>query len=159
MTRSIITITRSPLAAVVLPGLVTADGYAEIALSNLTPGDDWRLPIPVEGLLPSLLDTARMHVRVTAESDTVVIELSTANGRILLESGFVTLIVEKAATGAIRPGAYVWDLELTIADNAQTIMGGTLTVRRDITRGPSAPSGSSGLDFSQPSNSQYLTIT
>jgi hypothetical protein len=70
-----------------------------------------------------------------AESTVVTLGFSTAAGTIELNAGEIVLKAASAATAAIAPGNYVWDLELTRAGEVDTIFTRcTLSVTRDITR-------------------------
>ena len=110
------------------------ESFATVNIAQCTPGDDWRVPIPLAGAVWLADDTARMHVRATPESPVVVIDLTTANGRIALNAGEILLTVPAITTATVAPGAYVWDMEITRAGIVETIIGGTLAVRRDVTR-------------------------
>jgi hypothetical protein len=132
--------------------------YSEIAISNLTPGDDWYLPIPVDGFVPAVGDTARCQVRSRPESATVALEMSTANGRIQLSEEQIALGAPSGVTVDIAPGAYVWDLEIVRNGVVSTILGGTMTVRRDITRGPIPSTPGAAFDFTLAANSALITL-
>lgn len=133
--------------------------YRDIAIQNLTPGDDWYLPIPIEGAAWLPGDTARAQVRATPESATVILEFSVANGRIQLGPGVIALGAPSGVTVDVAPGAYVWDLEVTRSGIVNTILGGTMTVRRDITRGaPITPTPNAGFDFTNAANSALISI-
>ena len=112
--------------------------YFNVEISDLTPGDTMRIDIPVSGFVPVAGDMALVHMRATAESPTIVLGFGTAPtnqaGTITLANGVITLFAPNAATLNVPPGAYVWDLELTRAGEIDTIMGGKMTWRRDITR-------------------------
>ena len=58
--------------------------------------------------------TALMHIRSRASSDTLILELSTANGRISLggPNGIIELEISAAITANLEKGSYVYDLEL-----------------------------------------------
>jgi hypothetical protein len=81
--------------------------------------------------------TAKMQVRRSAASDEVLLELSSANGKIAITplQGKVELIFSAATTEAVdwRRGKY--DLELTSADGTVTrLIEGEITVSREVTR-------------------------
>lgn len=81
--------------------------------------------------------TAKMQVRRSVASDEVLLELSSANGKIAITpvQGKVELIFSAATTAAIdwRRGKY--DLELTAADGTVTrLIEGEISVSKEITR-------------------------
>lgn len=61
--------------------------------------------------------TARLVVGYPDDSATVVLECSTANGRIVLDGTPSNIVVTaaKALMATIKPGNYVYDLELSSA--------------------------------------------
>jgi hypothetical protein len=81
--------------------------------------------------------TAKMQVRTSATSDTVVIELSTSNGYIVLggSAGTVTLNVPAANMSMVNAGQYVYDLELISGGGQKTtIVEGNFKVKAQVTR-------------------------
>lgn len=83
--------------------------------------------------------TARMQVRPSVDSDTVILSLTTENGRIELGAtdGSISLYVDDATMITIPEGIYVYDLEL-IAPSADLfvykILQGNFAVRSEVTR-------------------------
>jgi hypothetical protein len=102
--------------------------------SGLTPGDDWRLVIPIEGAAWAVGDAARSHVRVKPEATAITLQFSRAAGTIELNPGEIVLIAPSASTTSIAPGAYVYDIEVTRSGLVDTLVAGSMTVARDITR-------------------------
>jgi hypothetical protein len=81
--------------------------------------------------------TARMQVRSTAASSTIVLELTTANSRITLggTAGTVNLLVAADVTAALTPGLYVYDLELVSGGGEVTrLIEGNFNVKAEVTR-------------------------
>jgi len=81
--------------------------------------------------------SARMQVRPTAESTTVILELTTANGRITVGSTEynVNLLVSAAITDGLTPGLYVYDLEIVSpAGVVDRILEGNFKVKIGVTR-------------------------
>lgn len=82
---------------------------------------------------------ARMQVRSAVDSDTVILELTTENGRIELgdTDGSISLYVADTTMISIPEGIYVYDLEL-IAPSANLfvykILQGNFAVRSEVTR-------------------------
>jgi hypothetical protein len=110
---------------------ITADQGATFS-RTITWTDSARIPINVTNY------TARMQVRTTVESPTVVLELTTANGRISLGGvlGTVTLNVPASVMQNVLADKYVYDLEL-IAPTTQVVnrlVQGNFVVRPEVTR-------------------------
>jgi hypothetical protein len=81
--------------------------------------------------------TARMQVRSTASSTDVILELTTANSRIVLggAAGTVELIVAADVTTRLTPGLYVYDLELVSGGGEVTrLIEGNFNVKAEVTR-------------------------
>jgi hypothetical protein len=82
--------------------------------------------------------TARMQVRSFTSSQTVLVELSTANGRITYgpEVGKVNLLIDAVTTAGLPPARHTYDLEFTtITDGTvQKILSGSFVVRGEVTR-------------------------
>lgn len=81
--------------------------------------------------------TARMQVRREVYSETVLLELTTENGRIAIlpSNGSVLLEVEAEATAELSFNAAVYDLE-TISGSGEVarILQGTVTLSKEVTR-------------------------
>jgi hypothetical protein len=82
--------------------------------------------------------TARMQVRSTMESATVLIELTTgADGRIVLggSAGTITMTIAATDTAALTAGRAVYDLELVSGGGIVTrLIQGVCTISRNVTR-------------------------
>jgi hypothetical protein len=84
--------------------------------------------------------TARMQVRSSVESSSVIVELTTVNGKITLGTttdtkGQVTLLLSATTTAALTPGQYVYDLELVSAGGEVTrLLEGNFVVKAEVTR-------------------------
>ena len=81
---------------------------------------------------------ARMQVREDIDAPTVLLELSTDNGRIALggTAGTVELLVDAVTTAAIAWESGVWDLEIAHPGGDVTRLAeGSISVRREVTRG------------------------
>jgi len=97
-------------------------------LTWLEPNKD---PINVTGY------TARMQVRETADANTVVLELTTANNRITLggTAGTIDLLVSANTTANLTPGLYVYDLEMVSGGGeVSRIVEGNFVVKAEVTR-------------------------
>lgn len=78
--------------------------------------------------------TARMQVRPTVASETVIIELTTENGRITLLNNTVTLDISADDTEALPIGAYKYDLEIQTGTEVIRLVQGSFTVSPEVTR-------------------------
>lgn len=81
--------------------------------------------------------TAKMQIRPTLESSTVLVELSTANRRILMTPllGVVELDLTAAYTAAITWKSGIYDIELTAPDgDIINLVEGSATVSTKVTR-------------------------
>lgn len=80
--------------------------------------------------------TARMHVRKTVKASTTLIELTTANSRIVLTplTGTIDLILTATETATITDSG-VYDVELVSPANVVTrILEGKFILSREVTR-------------------------
>lgn len=81
--------------------------------------------------------TARMQVREFAYSSTILLELSTANGKIEINgpAGQLVLEIPNTETAAFTWRSGVYDLEITSSLNIVTrVMEGNATVSLEVTR-------------------------
>ncbi len=83
--------------------------------------------------------TARMQVRSSVDSDTVILSLTTENGRIELgdTDGSIALYVDDVTMISIPEGIYVYDLELIAPSSSlyvYKILQGNFAVRSEVTR-------------------------
>lgn len=79
--------------------------------------------------------SAQMDVRASKTSAEVLVELSTANGRISLDSaGNITLSISATDTATLIPGQYVYDLELTNGSSVERLIEGAFVVDGEVTR-------------------------
>lgn len=80
--------------------------------------------------------TAAMQLRQNYNSDIADLTLTTANGGITIvgATGTITITATAVQTGALDPGFYVYDLELTSGSNISRLIQGQLTVAEQVTR-------------------------
>lgn len=81
--------------------------------------------------------TARMQIRPTQPSSTIVLELTTENGGITLGglAGTISLFASATATAAITADSGVYDLELASAGGIVTrLLQGSVTFNPEVTR-------------------------
>ena len=74
--------------------------------------------------------TAKMHLRKTSNSTSIVHALTTENGQIILSNdGLITLNIPAPLTGDLAPGSGVFDLFLIpTADTARRFLMGRYTI-------------------------------
>ena len=79
--------------------------------------------------------TARMQVRRETEEGTVLVELTTANGRIALggAAGTITLSLTAATTAGITDDG-VYDLEIVSGANVHKVLKGLFRLDYEVTR-------------------------
>lgn len=98
-------------------------------IKSFTLKDSKRRPINLTGY------TARMQVRPSVASEQVIVELSTANGKIVITPliGLVKLQLTAAETQVLSSGVY--DLELVDASGfVIRLLEGKFTVSPEVTR-------------------------
>lgn len=80
--------------------------------------------------------TARMQVRPSVSSSTVLLELTNANSRITITAaeGKINLSVDATTTSNLTPGNYVYDLETVNGSVVERILQGSFLVRAEVTR-------------------------
>ncbi len=79
--------------------------------------------------------TARMQVRPSVTSSTVLLELTTTNGGIVLGGalGTITLSATAVQTAALPRGG-VYDIELVNGSVVTRFIRGTITLSKEVTR-------------------------
>lgn len=100
-------------------------------LRTLVWQDENETPINLTGY------TARMQVRPTVQSNTVLVSLTTENGAITLggATGEVRLELTATQTNALPAGRAVYDLELVSTYGFVTrLVEGSFTVKAQVTR-------------------------
>lgn len=78
--------------------------------------------------------TARMQVRPTVSSSTVILELTTENTRISLLDNTITLLVTATDTELLTPATYVYDLEIQTGSLVIRLVEGSFRVSPEVTR-------------------------
>lgn len=80
--------------------------------------------------------TAAMQLRQNYNSEVADLTLTTENGGISIvgATGTITITATAVQTGALDPGFYVYDLELTSGSNISRLIQGQLTVAEQVTR-------------------------
>lgn len=93
--------------------------------------DNYRRVVP----LPDY--SARMQVRKTITSSTIILSLTTENEYITIdaERGAIMITVPSAVMEGIAPGKYVYDLEIFNETSVvERLVMGSFTVRAEVTR-------------------------
>lgn len=109
----------------------TLDGIDTTGESNYLTGGYAIVPIDLTGY------TAIMHIRSKQPSDEVILDLTTANGRITLggTNGGITLEVAGGDTALLKKGKYVYDLKLISAGNIiSRFIQGKIAIDAQVTR-------------------------
>ena len=81
--------------------------------------------------------SARMQIRPQVNSETVIVELTSENGRIDIDapSGKLTLSLDAETTAGICQSTGVYDIELESLDGTVTaILAGSVKIGREVTR-------------------------
>lgn len=81
--------------------------------------------------------TARMQIRTSTASSTVAVDMTTANGRIVLggTAGTIRLLLSDAVTAGISITSGVYDLELIAPDTTvRRLIYGNVTLVKEVTR-------------------------
>ncbi len=81
--------------------------------------------------------TARMQVRPNITEETVLLELTTENGRIVITNpltGTIELLVTAADTAAITWSSGVYDLEMVSGSVVTRLVEGKIKVSKEVTR-------------------------
>ena len=79
--------------------------------------------------------TARMQLRPSISSDTVLLDLTTENGGITLGGalGTITLHFTDAQTSALTKGG-VYDIEVVTGGNVTRLIQGAISLSKEVTR-------------------------
>lgn len=79
--------------------------------------------------------SAKMQVRTATDATSVLLELSTANGRITLGGVLGTISLNAPASAMnFAGGVYVYDLELTSGSTVTRVVMGSFTNRAEVTQ-------------------------
>jgi len=78
--------------------------------------------------------TARMQARLTVESSTFIIELTTENGGISLEDNTITLFISASDTSDLPVNSYRYDLEIQTGTEVVRLVQGIFKVSPEVTR-------------------------
>lgn len=91
--------------------------------------------VNADGSIPDYgTSTARMQVRPTVDSATIVISLTTENGRITLLNNKITLDITADDTTLLAQGTYKYDLEVVTGADVIRLIQGDFKVSPEVTR-------------------------
>ena len=108
-------------------------------LPTLEKGAEYNITIVCTGKdgTPTNFDncTALMHVRPYLESNEILIELSTDNGRLTLTAGLIAISLTGADTNAMTGTSSVYDILVTFSPgHPKRILGGSWPLSNGVTR-------------------------
>lgn len=108
---------------------------------KLNQGSTYTLPLILKDGEGALIDlsgySAAMQIRIVPEAEEVIDELSTDNGRIVIdaENGKLTLSFPHAVTETYPAGQFFYDIEIVSADDEVTrILQGRIFISAEVTR-------------------------
>ena len=107
---------------------VNSAGYTTYTSGGVV---EWNTPVPLTGF------TAKMQIRETVDSSTVIAELTHLNGGITIDAAnyTVTVTLTSTQTSAFTFPTAVYSLELTDANgDVTTFIQGNLTLIQEVTR-------------------------
>jgi hypothetical protein len=112
---------------------VTLNQVNSAAYATYTSGGilSWNMPVPITGY------TAQMQIRETLESETVIAELSSSNGRIIIDPVNYTISMKLSAaiTAGFNFDSAVYSMELTDAQGVVfQFLNGSITLVKEIVR-------------------------
>jgi hypothetical protein len=106
---------------------INAAGYTAYTSGGVL---EYNTPIDLTGY------TARMQIRSSLDSSTVIQELTTANSGVIIDNTYktITVVLTAAQTAALTFSSAVYSLELVVGSEVYTFCTGTLTLVKEITR-------------------------
>jgi hypothetical protein len=111
---------------------VTLNEINAVGYNTYTSGGvlEYNTPVDLTGY------TARMQIRGSLDSSTVIQELTTTNGGVILDNTLktITILLTPTQTTALTFNTAVYSLELVTNTDVYTFCSGTLTLVKEITR-------------------------
>lgn len=106
---------------------VNATGYNTYTSGGVL---EYNTPVDLTGY------TARMQIRPTLDSSTVIQELTTANGGILIDNTYktITIVMTATQTAGYTFNSAVYSLEMVTGSEVYVFCTGTLTLVKEVTR-------------------------
>lgn len=119
-------------ATTVSNGTITVNAVNAVGFNNYTASGvvSWAVPKSLAGV------TARMQIRSKITDDTVIKELTTANGGIIIDDTNKTITIYMSATdtAALTFSSAIYSLELVDGTDVTTIVAGSVTLEKEVTR-------------------------
>lgn len=102
-------------------------------------GDDTKVKVSIVDKQSQPVDVsayrAAMQIRSCIDSPDAIDTLTTENGRITMDNGFLVLDFTNKVTETFAAGSFVYDLELiSPTDFVTKILGGTVRVLAEVTK-------------------------
>lgn len=111
---------------------VTFNDVNALGFTDYTSGGvlEYNQPVSLTGV------TARMQIREKITSDTVILELTTENGRIVIDptNYTITLVIDATTTASFDFKSAVYSLELINGTEVTSFIAGTITLEQEVTR-------------------------
>ncbi len=111
---------------------VTINAINSLAYTDYTSGGvlEYNKPVDLTGV------TARMQIRDKLTSDTVILELTTENGGIVIDTVnyTISIIVSATQTALLSFTSAVYSMELISGSTVTPFIQGTITLEKEITR-------------------------
>lgn len=127
----------SPGLTNVLPANITLDSSVNL---TITQGSDFTYSFELsaeDGTIQDLTGyTAHMQIRPTSDSPVIILDLTTANNLLKIQTGgIVTMSIPAATTAAFTFDSAVYDLEVTSPSSVVTrVTGGSISLIWNITK-------------------------
>lgn len=111
---------------------VTINAVNAIGFTDYTTGGILEYNAPVD----STGYTGRMQIRSSLTSDTVILELTSANGRILIDTvnDTITIFISPTDTTTLDFKSAVYSLELINGSEVIPFLTGSVTLEKEVTR-------------------------
>lgn len=110
----------------------TINAVNSLGYTDYTSGGvfEYNVPTSLVGI------TARMQIRAKLEDTVVILELTTENGGIVIDSalGTITIVITATATAALTFTSAVYSLELAEGSEVTPFIYGSITLSKEITR-------------------------
>ena len=111
---------------------VTINSINAIGFSDYTSGGvlEYNAPVPLVGY------TGRMQIRSSLTSDAIILELTSANSRILIDevNDTITIFISATDTATLDFRSAVYSLELINGSEVIPFLTGSVTLEKEVTR-------------------------
>lgn len=115
-------------------------GAANTFTYPMTVTDDPDTPATGDISIGQIVDltgyTARMQIRLNKSASATIIELTTENGRIVIDgtNGLITATLVSSDTAALDFNRGVYDLEIITGSTVERLLEGNVTLSKEVTR-------------------------